>query len=58
MSPGGCRFLKVAVPELSAPIGQIRGLVHVARGHRDIGRRHPVQQLINDETTELPNRGR
>jgi hypothetical protein len=28
-----------AVPELYAPIGQIRGLVHIAHGHRDIRRR-------------------
>ena len=46
-----------AVPDLYAPIGQIRGLVHIAHGHRDIRRRHPVQQLINDETTELSSRG-
>jgi hypothetical protein len=56
MSPEAVGLVIVAVPELSAPIGQIRGLVHVARGHRDIGRRHPVQQLINDETTELSSR--
>jgi hypothetical protein len=28
-----------AAPELYAPIGQIRGLVHIAHGHRDIRRR-------------------
>ena len=27
--------------------------MHVAHGHRDIRRRHPVQQLINDETAEF-----
>jgi hypothetical protein len=46
-----------ASSDLHAPIGQIRGLVHVARGHRNVRRRYPVQQLINDETTELSSRG-
>ena len=57
MSPEAVGFLIVAVPELYAPIGQIRGFVHIVHGHRDIRRRHPVQQLINDETTELTSRG-
>jgi hypothetical protein len=39
------------------PVGQIRGLVHIAHGHCDIRRWHPVQQLIDHETTGLSSRG-
>ena len=47
----------VAVPNLYTAVGLIRGLGYIADGHGDIRRGHPLEQLINDQATELSGRG-